>query len=227
MYSQIFIGTAAVLGGLGWAVWLGYAGSEQPLVSQDGTTPDRLMPSSASASPSLPSPRLMPTSVPVQGAAGTASQAAAAGVQPASGARVMSGEAGTAGAPDSHITALGLTHELTGEHTIAYQGQTHSILGTRQTAGASGTQTVLVLRDDSSGQIIYRQSALQIVLKPGQDPEAFVQQNAWLERRFVNPEQVQVNVDAAHMARAYSAIANDPRVVSVSFMPVTAARKIK
>lgn len=118
------------------------------------------------------------------------------------------------------IDALGLDRELAGTHKVSYDGRERSVLGTRQVTNESGTQTVLLVRDDSSGQIDYWQSGLRFELRPGTDYETFIRDRSALTRRFVNIEHAQVSVDAGNIAREYAALQSDPRVLTVSLLPL-------
>ena len=79
---------------------------------------------------------------------------------------------------------------------------------------------MLVMREDRNVQVDYWQPALRIVLKPGDNYEAFIKGHTTLTRRFVNLEHAQVAVDVADIGRKPGALGNDPRVTSVDFMPV-------
>ena len=79
--------------------------------------------------------------------------------------------------------------------------------------------TVLVLRDEASGQLDYRQSALRLVLQPGTDYEAFIRERRHAQRVFVNPLYADIAVDAALIAFEYTALAADSQVVQVRFIP--------
>lgn len=97
-----------------------------------------------------------------------------------------------------------------------------AVLGTREAPEGSGTKTVLVLRDEVSGQLDFRQSALRFVLRDGLDYEAFIRGLPRAQRRFVNVLYGEVDVDAADIAAVYRGLARDPRVQRVNFIPITA-----
>ena len=131
-----------------------------------------------------------------------------------------SGQIDSATALRLQINSLGLSRELSGVHSVSYDDRSRTVLGTKETKNSQGSQTVLVIRDDSSGQIDYWQPALQFVLKPGNSYEAFIKERPAMQRRFVNIEQAQVAVDAANIAAEHAALKADTRVASVNFMPV-------
>ena len=118
------------------------------------------------------------------------------------------------------INALGLSRELTGSHPVSYDKRDRTVLGTQEVTNAGGTQTVLLVRDNTSGQIDYWQPALRIELRPGNDYEAFIRERPALTRRFVNIEHAQVGVDAANIAKEYAHLQTDPRVASVGFLAI-------
>ncbi len=94
------------------------------------------------------------------------------------------------------------------------------VLGSREVVNTSGKQTVLVLRDEASGQLDYRQSALRFVLNAGQDYEDFIRSRSNVTRLFANPLYGDIGVDAANIAAEYSALAMDARVSKVMFIPL-------
>ena len=116
------------------------------------------------------------------------------------------------------IAALGLNRTLNGDQKVNYGGRDRAVLGTKEVANSSGLQTVLVVRDEESGQIDYWQSGLRIELKPGRDHEAFVRENVLLKRRFVSASYADVLVDAAAIAGVHTVLSTDPRVQSVRFI---------
>jgi hypothetical protein len=146
--------------------------------------------------------------------------AAPGGTVPNSQATAQPSPAERAQALRRQINELALSRELTGEHAVSYDGRSRKVLGSKETSNPQSTQTVLLVRDDVSGQIDYWQSALQFVLKPGNDYEAFIRERPALQRRFVNVQQAHVTVDAANIAQEHTALSADPRVASVNFMPV-------
>ncbi len=79
-------------------------------------------------------------------------------------------------------------------------------------------ETVLMVRDEISGQISHHLPGLQFSLQAGVDYEAFIREHAGLKRLFVNPLHAQVGVDAAEIASRYSALQADSRVVSLRLM---------
>ena len=109
---------------------------------------------------------------------------------------------------------LGLTRLLVGDQTVSYDGRTRTVLGTKDGA----TQPILVVRDESSGQIDYFQSGLQFRLKPGTDFEAFIRERKAMQRYFSNTDYATVMVDAGSISSEYNALQNDPRVTLVTFL---------
>lgn len=94
------------------------------------------------------------------------------------------------------------------------------VLGTNDVVNDNGKQTVLVLRDEESGQLAYRQSALRFVLKDGLDYESFISERTRARRLFANPLHGDIAVDAANIGAEYTALSGDPRVVMVVFIPL-------
>lgn len=195
-------------------------------------TPAAQLPTTAVTSTlSIPS-KLAPKADPGATAASSAlpseaSKPAAAkpGAQPV--LRPAASAAPDAAASDSESKSLGLTRQLGTGNTLMYDNRERSVLGTKETTNQNGTQTVLVTRDNRTGQIDYWQPALRIVLQPGNDYEAFIKERGALTRRFVNSEHAQVSVDAAVFAREFGLLSSDPRVARVDFMPVSAPLGLK
>lgn len=195
--------------GLGWVI---YAAS-QP--ADAGKSASSLLPSSPLSVVGSPTASSAPTASVFSGATAGVSAVSATPI----GATVP-GQADSAAALRLQINSLGLNRELSGAQSVSYDDRSRTILGTKETKNSQGTQTVLVIRDDSSGQIDYWQPALQFVLKPGTSYEAFMKERPAMQRRFVNIEQAQVAVDAANIAAEHAALRADARVISVNFMPV-------
>lgn len=101
------------------------------------------------------------------------------------------------------------------------------VLGSREALNASGKQTILVLRDELSGQLDYRQSALRFVLNEGQDYESFIRSRGNATRLFANPLYGDIGVDAANIAAEYTALASDARVNKVMFIPLEVKPKAR
>lgn len=101
------------------------------------------------------------------------------------------------------------------------------VLGSREAVNASGKQTILVLRDELSGQLDYRQSALRFVLNEGQDYESFIRSRGNATRLFANPLYGDIGVDAANIAAEYTALASDARVNKVMFIPLEVKPKAR
>ena len=101
------------------------------------------------------------------------------------------------------------------------------VLGSREAVSASGKQAILVLRDELSGQLDYRQSALRFVLNEGQDYESFIRSRGNATRLFANPLYGDIGVDAANIAAEYTALASDVRVNKVIFIPLEVKPKAR
>ena len=113
-----------------------------------------------------------------------------------------------------------LTRALEQVQRVQMAGREWSVLGTKDVVNSLGTQVVLVLRDEISGQLEYRQSALRVVLREGVDYEAFISALPNAKRLFVNPLYGEIGVDAAYIGAQYVALAGDPRVLRVHFIPI-------
>ena len=111
-----------------------------------------------------------------------------------------------------------LTRALEQVQSVQMAGREWSVLGTRDVVNDLGKQVVLVLRDEISGQLDYRQSALRVVLREGVDYESFISARPNAKRLFVNPLYGEIGVDAAYIGAQYAALASDPRVLSVNFI---------
>ena len=113
-----------------------------------------------------------------------------------------------------------LTRTLPSGPTIHWTDRPWAVLGTQDYSNANGRQTALALQDQTSGQVEYRQSALRVVLEPGVDYEAFIRERHNASRLFVNSLYGDLAVDAAHIAAEYNALAKDPRVAQLAFIPL-------
>lgn len=120
-----------------------------------------------------------------------------------------------------------LTRALELPKTVQINERSWAVLGTRDVQQGNTMQTVLVLRDEISGQLDYRRSALRFVLQPGTDYEAFIRERRNAQRLFVNVLHGEVGVDAAYIADEYTALAGDKRVVNVQFLPLVARPKLR
>lgn len=154
-------------------------------------------------------------STPVAGATNTAVVPPSASA-PAILARPLTG---------SEMSALSLTRQLNGDHLVTWEDRPHRILGSKEAVDQSGgIETMLVIRDEVSGQLHYRLSGLQFALKPGVDYEAFIREHRAQRRIFVNTLYAQVAVDAAQIAAEFSALSKDDRVARVRFMTLVPVR---
>lgn len=124
--------------------------------------------------------------------------------------------------------SLGLTRLLSGEQKVTYGGRDRTVLGTKEVVNPPApAQTVLLVRDEESGQIDYWQPGLRVELKPGNDYTAFIAERTGLTRRFANSQYADVGVDAADMAKIHAELSADPRVVRVDFLPVRVPPKAR
>lgn len=105
--------------------------------------------------------------------------------------------------------------------------RTWLVLGTRVPDNASLNPMVVVLQDEKSGQLQYRQPALHFTLAPGQDYEAFIREHPQLRRRFVNALYAEAEVDAAQLAAQFSALSQDSRVSRVTLVPLRAPTALR
>lgn len=122
--------------------------------------------------------------------------------------------------------SLGLMRQLSGDQKITYGQRDRTVLGTKEVGTPPDTpQTVLLVRDEESGQIDYWQSGLRIELKPGNDYAAFIAERAGLTRRFANSTHADVGVDAADIAKVHAELLADSRVLRVQFLPVSVPPK--
>ena len=118
------------------------------------------------------------------------------------------------------------TRSLDPPPTFQIEDRKWAVLGTRATPqrdsknSQNSARTVLVLRDEASGQLDYRQSALRFVLHPGTDYEAFIRERRNAQRMFVNTMYGDISVDPAYIAAEYTALVSDKRVVKVEFIPL-------
>ena len=120
----------------------------------------------------------------------------------------------------SPTTMPELTRALEQVQSVQMAGRDWSVLGTKDVVNDLGKQVVLVLRDEISGQLEYRQSALRVVLREGVDYEAFISALPNATRLFVNPLYGDIGVDAAYIGAQYAALTSDPRVLRVNFIPL-------
>lgn len=206
--NKLFLPLTAVVAAAGCAAWWWL--NSTPLAAP---MPTKMSPTAlASTAAPAPAATAEPAAPPQSPAVPTPAVAAAPRPAPSAAAAPP--------AARREIDALGLDRELTGTHKVSYDGRERSVLGTKQITNQNGTQAVLLVRDDRSGQIDYWQSGLRFELRPGTDYEAFIQGRSALTRRFVNIEHAQVTVDAADIAREHAALQADPRVASVSLLPL-------
>ena len=174
--------------------------------------------SSASASPTNPSAALISsgdsTVPPASSAVSTEKTSSMQATTP-----------GANGATNSGGLAPALTRPIDPPQTLLIEDRKWAVLGTRDVVQATGQITVLVLRDEASGQLDYRQSALRFMLQPGTDYEAFIRERRNAQRLFVNVMFGEIAVDAAYIADEYTALSRDKRVVKVQFIPLVVPAK--
>lgn len=147
-----------------------------------------------------------------------------------SNANLSAGVTSASSLPNAATTAKSasgpaLTRALEPPPTFQIDGRKWAVLGTRDVPQGNTQQTVLVLRDEASGQLDYRQPALRFELQPGTDYEAFIRERRNAQRVFVNPLYGDVSVDSAYIAAEYTALADDKRVVKVQFIPLVVPTK--
>ena len=118
-----------------------------------------------------------------------------------------------------------LTRAVYPPQTLQIGDRKWTVLGTRDVTQDTGQKSILVLRDEISGQLDYRQSALRFVLQPGNNYEAFIRERRNAQRVFVNVLYGEIAVDAAYIAAEYTALASDKRVAKVQFMPLVVPAK--
>jgi hypothetical protein len=126
----------------------------------------------------------------------------------------------SASTPSTSNASPTLTRALEQVQSVHMAGREWSVLGTNDVVNGLGKQVVLVLRDEISGQLEYRQSALRVVLREGVDYEAFISALPNAKRLFVNPLYGDIGVDAAYIGAQYAALTSDPRVLRVNFIPL-------
>ncbi len=147
------------------------------------------------------------------GATGTAAAASGSAAAPATARRVFDTPELTVRLPDPAPVKIG--------------DRDWAVLGTREVVNPAGRLATLVLRDEASGQLDYRQSALRFVLNEGQDYEAFIRSRSNATRLFANPLYGDISVDPANIAAEYTALARDPRVSKVMFIPLEVKPSLK
>lgn len=116
--------------------------------------------------------------------------------------------------------APALTRALEPSQAVVINERPWAVLGTRDVPQGKGQQKVLILRDEASGQLDYRQSALRFELQPGADYEAFIRERRNAQRLFANLLYGEIAVDAANIAAEYTTLAADKRVLKVQFIPL-------
>lgn len=97
-----------------------------------------------------------------------------------------------------------------------------AILGTQTLNQGDVFTAVLVLRDESSGQLDYRQSALRFTLNAGGDYEATIAQIPGAKRVFANSVYAEIALEPADIGAAYARLKADARVATVGFSPLPA-----
>jgi hypothetical protein len=160
----------------------------------------------------VPAPTGQPAAVPIEAAATT---------MPLKAQALAENEASTPSTSTHNLKIVpDLTRALEHVQSVKMAGRAWSILGASDVVNDHGKQVVLVLRDEISGQLVYRQSALRVVLRQVVDYEAFIGALPNATLLFVNPLYGEIGVDAAKIGAQYSALASDPRVLRVNFIPL-------
>ena len=190
------------------------AASTQPAAAQTAAQ-------TTAATPTPPQTTTLPQDGDSRAASGNTYANLPAGVKSASNAPEP------AAAVKSAYPNPALTRVLEPAPTFQIEDRKWAVLGTRDVPQGNTQQTVLVLRDEASGQLDYRQSALRFVLQPGTDYEAFIRERRNAQRVFVNALYGDVSLDPAYIAAEYTALANDKRVVKVQFIPLTMPAKAR
>lgn len=196
--SLWFAGLLVALG----SVWLYSQGAREPAAAARVPVAEKTAstPAAAPAAPASADAALVPPA--------SAPQARAA-VNPAS----------SAAARKVFVTPE-LSRRLADAPAVAIGERNWTVLGTRDLGSGNAKQTILVLRDEASGQLDYRQSALRFVLNEGQDYESFIRSRSNATRLFANPLYGDIAVDASNIAAEYAALASDPRIAKVMFIPL-------
>jgi hypothetical protein len=127
----------------------------------------------------------------------------------------------SASTPSTESANPTLTRALEQVQSVQIAGREWSVLGTNDVVTDFGKQVVLVLRDEISGELDYRQPALRVVLREGVDYESFISALPNAKRLFVNSLYGEIGVDAAQIGAQYAALSSDPRVLRVVFIPLT------
>ena len=173
----------------------------------------------ASAGGQVPGPGGAGLAMSSEAAASSAGPTAPEGAAPASAVSGTTSSPGAEALTGKRISELGLTRQLAGDHLLMMEGRQRRVIGSKEVVGVGGaSETVLLLRDELSGQITYHRAGLQFTLKDGSDYEAYIREHPRMRRLFVNPLHAQVAVDAAEIAAEYSALAGDPRVVALRLL---------
>ncbi|MDD5335172.1 MAG: hypothetical protein PHS32_15685 [Rhodoferax sp.] len=123
--------------------------------------------------------------------------------------------------------APALTRQQEPAPKVSMAGRDWLLLGAREVVNGNAKQTIVVLRDELSGQLEYRQSALRVVLREGLDYEAFIRERPHARRLFVNPLYGEIAVDPAQIGAEYLALSSDPRVLKVTFLPIAVPLKAR
>lgn len=176
--------------------------------------------------PAMQTPVATPPSAPASAPVASTSAPEAASSVPAVSTPVAPAPQGQASTTGPTMTqrkawpAPDLTRALPEPGMVKIGDRDWAILGTRDVQGASGKLTTLVMRDEVSGQLAYSQSALRFVLSEGQDYDGFIRSRPNATRLFANPLYGDMGVDPSRIAAEYAALASDPRVAKVMFIPL-------
>lgn len=188
-------------------------------------------PGSAGATTTLATSTSGQTDIPMPGNGSTTLTAAIDGSTTAAPGNKISATQASSSSPSAAGTNASstpvLTRTIDPPQILQINDRNWAVLGTRDVPQGNGQQTVLVLRDEVSGQLDYRQSALRFVLQPGTDYEAFIRERRNAQRLFVNVMHGEIALDAAYIAAEYTTLAKDKRVVKVQFLPLVVTVKTR
>jgi hypothetical protein len=203
----VALGLIVLMGGVAWLSW-GFSDSENAAQ----TVP---LPLPAAAPLVASSGRVALSAQPTVASSGAVSDSSAFMARsPASAAAPSSLPAWVRNPPD-----LGLTRVLSGDQEVLLRDKAHKVLGTKPSkAEATLGQPVLLVRDETSGQVEYFQSGLQFRLVTGSDYPAFLQEHPQMQLLFHNTDFATVKVDAGFIAENFRMLSQDPRVTFVGFL---------
>lgn len=231
MSKLTFVTLAAVGLGLAAAVWYGF----EPPAGQAGVVPANAANATSSlaaatpvaqangasgASGATPAPAGLATANVVAGAMSATASGLGTGAAPIAGSAAATGGASGVGLSPRAWPTPPLSLRLNDPTTVQVGDRPWAVLGTQSLKQGEATTAVLVLRDESSGQLDYRQSALRFSLAAGVDYEAFIAQIPKATRVFANSIYGEAPLEPADIGLAYAHLKGDSRVTSVTFSPL-------